>query len=281
MGGPTVMKDLEKRSLHVFAILFMMVFSSAAQAQKLPPVQKKGLITPEEIKIDSKAAAWNDYQAYDRHTELYYTLSNDDTHLYLLVRSENRAITAKLLRGGLTFRVATTAEGLKTAPASITYPVPAPDGMRQLMAMAINFPNKTPGIEWAYVKTAPERDSLLYLYNQAAFNRAKDVYVSGINAIPENYLSIYNDYHINVRPALNRNSVYTCKIAIPLKYLGITDGTAGELWYSLALNGPSANVLRNYVSFQNYSIGTGSRQRNLMELGCTTNMKAKYMLANK
>jgi hypothetical protein len=275
------MKGLEKRSLQMFVIMLMMALSLTTQAQKLPAVQEKGLIAPTKIRIDGKATEWNGYQAYNRHTELYYTLSNDDTHLYLLVRSDKRAITTKLLRGGLTFTISTASANPNATPVSITYPVPAPDGMRQLMTMAINYPNKTPGIEWAYAKTAAERDSLLFLYNRATLDNAKDIYVSGIKDIPEKFLSIYNDHNINVRSTLDQNSGYICEIAIPLEYIGITDSKTGELSYSLTLNGPSANVLRNYISFQNYSIGTGSRQRNLMELGCTTNMKARYMLAGK
>ncbi len=279
MWGACLMTKLSQLS----AILLVGLAASPAlaQSQKLPSVQEKSVLAPPVVHIDGKPTEWQDnMQAYNRHTEVYYTLSNDENNLYLLIVSGNSAVTSKLLRGGLTFTVAPSSVGEKQVPVRITYPTPASDGMRQLMSVALNYPNAKPGIETLYAKAAPESDSLLLASNRLLLSKARDVSVTGIPAIADSLVSIYNDYNIRVRATLNNNERYVCEMAIPLSYLGINADTK-NLAYTIRVNGPDLNVLRNRVSFENYAIGRGYTRRDLRELSCTTDFKATYQLAGK
>ncbi|MBC7401019.1 MAG: hypothetical protein H7289_13850, partial [Mucilaginibacter sp.] len=70
---------------NLFKLLLPALFLSViANAQKLPKVQTASIAAPTNIKIDGKATEWgNKFQAFNRTTEVYYTLSNSATKLYL------------------------------------------------------------------------------------------------------------------------------------------------------------------------------------------------------
>jgi len=71
------------------AALLLTAISIGVYAQKLPNVQLGSVQAPADIKIDGKTTEWHDqFQAYNRATDIYYTLSNNDNHLYSLQSAE-------------------------------------------------------------------------------------------------------------------------------------------------------------------------------------------------
>jgi len=79
---------------------------SFAYAQKLPSVQPNSLRAPANVKIDGIPTGWGEtLQAYNKSTELHYTIANDDENLYLTVQATNPRVIQKLLMTGLTFRL--------------------------------------------------------------------------------------------------------------------------------------------------------------------------------
>jgi len=91
--------------LVLYALLVLLI-SINVNAQKLPALQKESLYAPANIKIDGKATEWdNKFQAYNAANSIFYTLSNDDKNLYLVVfTSENEALS-KIIYGGITLTV--------------------------------------------------------------------------------------------------------------------------------------------------------------------------------
>ena len=84
----------------LFAFLFCIAIS--ADAQKLPTEQQVSLRAPAGLKIDGKATEWdNKFQAYNHHTDFYYTIANDDNNLYLIVQANEPAIIKRILKGGI------------------------------------------------------------------------------------------------------------------------------------------------------------------------------------
>src|ERR1700744_2069010 len=96
----------------------------SAMAQKLPTVQKESVFAPTNIKIDGKATEWDDqFRAYNNAIDVFYTLSNDNENLYLIVRSKEHNIVDKLIRGGITLTVNHLADKKDKSPVTITYPI--------------------------------------------------------------------------------------------------------------------------------------------------------------
>ena len=80
---------------------FIISASFAANAQGLPKVQQESIYAPANIKIDGKALEWGDkFQAYNVSNHLFYTLSNDDKNLYLIVFATDNATSSKIIYGG-------------------------------------------------------------------------------------------------------------------------------------------------------------------------------------
>ena len=80
--------------------------SSSLKAQKLPDVQAGAVWANSPLKVDGKLVdAAEPFQAYNKNTKLFYTLSNDDKNLYLAVKSTDGGNNNKILMGGITFSV--------------------------------------------------------------------------------------------------------------------------------------------------------------------------------
>ena len=59
-----------------------------ANAQKLPNVQQASLRAPENVKVDGKPTEWGDkLQAYNKATDVFYTIANDYNNLYLIIQT--------------------------------------------------------------------------------------------------------------------------------------------------------------------------------------------------
>lgn len=90
---------------NAFLIILTVIISFAANAQKLPTVQKSSLRAPSNIKIDGETTEWGDkFQAYNTATDIFYTMANDDRGLYLVVQSGDPKIIQRLT-GGITLTI--------------------------------------------------------------------------------------------------------------------------------------------------------------------------------
>ena len=77
-------------------------------AQKLNNVQDGSVWAPANIKIDGKLNEWDDsFKAYNKTTDVFYTISNDEKNLYLVIKSANQVISNKIIGGGINFTVNT------------------------------------------------------------------------------------------------------------------------------------------------------------------------------
>src|ERR1700679_2125120 len=89
----------------LLALSFILITFIAA-AQKLPEVQPAAVWAPENIKIDGDANEWNNkFQAYNKTAGIYYTLSNNEDHLFLTVQATDPDMINKLVAGGLTLTI--------------------------------------------------------------------------------------------------------------------------------------------------------------------------------
>src|ERR1700743_3198430 len=96
-------------TIQLFAGLTLILLTGplSADAQKLPNIQQSKLRAPSTVKIDGKATEWNNqFQAYNRATDVFYTLSNDDENLYLTIKAIDQDVINKIVGGGISFIIA-------------------------------------------------------------------------------------------------------------------------------------------------------------------------------
>src|ERR1700744_4874348 len=111
-------------TLKLTGIFFLSAICLTANAQKLPNVQPAGIRAPADIKMDGKTTEWNNqFQAYNRATDIYYTLANDDDHLYLTVQATIPDIINKIIGGGITLTIQKSGKKNDKDGISITYPI--------------------------------------------------------------------------------------------------------------------------------------------------------------
>jgi len=194
----------EKLLNYAICFIFLNCFSLFAYAQKSNGIQV-GNIWLNNAKVDGKLTEWHlPLKATNKATHIQYSIGNDDKNLYLAVQT-NRV--GKIESGGLTLIV---------NGAAVTFPYPA---MRDRRKKENRRPLK-PG--------EPRR-----------LEDFKEIHIVHIKSITDSLVSIYNPYGIRacgIRYDKNEGRVCDYEMAIPLKYLGLSDANQ-ILNYTIRLNG--------------------------------------------
>ncbi len=218
--------------LALSALLFS-VTTFTANAQKLPNVQQTSLLAPVNVKIDGKANEWGEtLQAYNKATEIYYTLANDDENIYLTIQVKNEDIINKIIDGGVSLIIQKSGGKKSRDNISVTYP--AYDTPNNKSKLRFNLSNS--GI--------PNADSLMLINNAKLDKNCKLIKVTGI-AGTDSLISIYNSEGIKAASLFNTSKVYTIEMSIALKYLDISTIGATKFAYHLLLNGATPLDWRN------------------------------------
>ena len=163
------------------------VITLAANAQKLPNVQKTSMYESADIKTNDKAAEWNNqFQAYNKATNIYYTLANDDKNLYLIVQATDPGIINKILRGGVTFSINEAGKKNFKDAVSITYPI-----LKKNNRLFLNFSAKPEKVVAGVASEFTQIDSFVSLNNKRLAERSKLIRVTGIKGV-DTLISVYN-----------------------------------------------------------------------------------------
>ncbi len=198
-----------------------------AFAQKLPNKQEAAVFAPDKVKIDGKTTEWGDkFQAYNKATELFYTIANDNENLYLTVQATEPLIARKIIAGGLTLTISSADKAKKNQNVTITYPV---------------FDRKNP----PNIDLKKNTDDLfqldydIYIFeiNEQFAKKSKEIKLSGISDIKDTLISVYNDHKIKAMGAFNDKKHYTYELALPLKYIRLLINNLSEFNYNITLNG--------------------------------------------
>jgi len=192
-------------------------------AQKLPAIQTNSIKAPENIKIDGKPTEWPKFEAYNNATEFFYIISNDDNNLYLVVQATHYVIITKIAAGGITFTLKSNDKSNIASPVSITYPWIPP-----MYGQYVSTPLRTN-------KTFSDRQ--LAELNDNISGHIKEIPISGAKGITDPSISLYNDIGIKANGLVDHQKVYTCEIAIPLKYIQQVFNANGGFNYRIQVNG--------------------------------------------
>lgn len=211
-------------------ILSVLLFVNIANAQKLPLVQKGGLRAPANTKVDGKTTEWNNqFQAYNKAIQAYYTLSNDDNKLYLTVQAVRPDIINKIINGGVSLTIKKGLKKTTNGGMSVTYPV----------FNAENRPNinvhDMARIDLSSKDAGRLTDSLMNINNSRLSDKAKFIRVYGINDL-DTLVSVYNINGIKAASAFNKKMAYTLELSIDLKLLGLSVNDPVKFNYNIRFN---------------------------------------------
>ncbi len=294
----------------IWPALASALITLTTHAQKLPSVQTASVLAPANIKIDGKATEWdNKFQAYNNHVEFYYTLSNDDNNLYLTVQAVDRAIVRRILNGGITLAVSKSGKKVDKNLPGITFPLfdkdnrftprftgsagsAPPPPMALMDALPAGGGGSPVNVRTIVVNGSPlnatpltpaQTDSIMRVNNTNFAAKAKNIGVKGIKAIEDSLISVYNEDGIKAAGTFDNKSIFTCEMAIPLKYFGL-EASKDKFLYHVTIN----QVEQKGVDIQTSSGPDGSQKIMSVHIGPgaqmgqpATDFWGEYTLAKK
>jgi len=264
-------------------VLLFSIVSSISYAQKLLNVQQISVRAPATLKIDGKAGEWDgQLQAYNKATDIFYTMANDNENLYLIVQAEKPRIIQKILTVGLTLMVNNSGKKNDNAAGNIaiTYPLV---GRNYLLSILNNAGDKI-----AYKprgmrdEVLTRTDSTVAIANKTYNANSTTIKVKGVNDLADTLISVYNEQHIKVAAAFDNKGVFTYELAVPLKFLGLSIADLQKFNYNIKLNSQRIEQrgLGYTVTFD-YSHGDPVSTDLDQDLDTTTDFWGEYTLAKK
>ncbi len=243
-----------KKILTITAMLALICAATHAQDKKLKDVQEVSLWAPAGVKADGKLVEWNNsFQAFNKTTKLYYTISNDEKNIYLAIKSTDPMNNNKILAGGITIAVNTEGKKKVENTYNITYPVVAPlisvqrqgnPGGGQGGRITMNIgggpggPGGAGGMRAMMGGTPGEPvDSAMLAARKKALLAYKEIKVSGFKDIADSLISLYNEHGIKTMANYDTEGNFLYEVAIPLKLMGLAVGSTNELAYNVKVNG--------------------------------------------
>jgi hypothetical protein len=262
-------------------LLLISVCSFKSFPQKLPKSQAVGIKLSSNFRIDGKANEGIGYSAYNNSTDIFYSLANNETNLYLIIKAERPEVIRKIILGAITLTINKTHGTTETnSKVSITYPIyDRKDGPVYINLKNITTANKK--------SSSVGVDSFMNAVNKQLMAKTKLIGIAGIKEIKDSILSIYNEDGIKAISRFNDKIEYIYELLIPLRYLGLSINDHWSFSYNIKLNGTATNGTRTELlpsgRFIQVSEGTGkgyllpATPENII-LSTPTDFSAKYNL---
>lgn len=210
-------------------VLLVISGSQIIAQSHLKDVQATSVWAPATVKIDGRINEWEDsFQAYNKSTRLYYTLSNNDKYLFLAITSTDAANNNKIVAGGITLTVNTAGKKKDKDAYSLTFPNLSRGSARGQRGQR---GGRALGTEPDTAAIAAGRRQMIA--------SSKEIKVLGFKEITDTLISIYNEYGIKTAIGYDSLGNYSYELAVPLKLLEISPDKVQEIAYNLKVNGLS------------------------------------------
>lgn len=217
---------------------FTLLFAANVIGQKLPNKQQVSFRAPSKLKIDGIATEWgNKLQAYNKSTQIFYAISNDDKNVYLIVQAKYEEIISKIIRGGITLVINHSVNKKDPQPVTITYPVLRGSDMARVANAIVGKFYKQPDTSY--------RPATVIEINNRLNAGSKTIITTGIKNLDSDTLSVYNTDGIKAAAQFDNNMLYNYELAIPIKYLALPDNGIDPFSYQLKVNGLPEQVFTN------------------------------------
>jgi len=217
----------------LFAFLLLTPGIRTLGQAHLKSVQVTSVWAPTNVKIDGKLNEWEDnFQAYNKSTKLFYTLSNNGKYLYLAVTTTDAETNTKFAAGGITLIINTGGRKKDKGAFILTYPVIASASRRG----GGRFGRQQSGASTGTTDTAAINSA-----HRQLIATSKEIKVFGFKDVDDTLISIYNEYGIKTAIGYDTLGNYGYEVAIPLKMLGLSVDNAPEIAYNIKINGLQIN----------------------------------------
>ncbi|RZA02941.1 MAG: hypothetical protein EOP47_05065 [Sphingobacteriaceae bacterium] len=225
---------MSKITLHLFSFLSIMICVSAS-AQKLPAIQPNSIKPPANLKIDGKTNEWNNtFQAYNGNIDAFYSISNDDSNLYLVVKTKDETTAKKMIGAGIVLSI--TPEKNKFENGCSIGPAVNESATLTISNAYMEFK------QYAGKKDrSKQADSSLTVVNKAVTTSMKEIIVAGVTGI-DNVIPVYNEQGIRSAMLFDNSGALTWEFAVPLKYLKSAMGNKPSFFYNLIVRGMRNNA---------------------------------------
>lgn len=185
--------------LFILLILAILVNTSKALAQKNKKHLVQSIKATASVSIDAKLNEWNlaDFQ-HNKASQLAFLIANNDSTLFLVVKSDKVADTKRLIAGGLSFSVNTS--GQEKVKETLIFPL-----LKRNNRSATSTISKKPA------------DPAQRLKEELA--GLNEIGVYGFDQILDGKIALNNDYGIRAAAGLNEEGLLICEYALPMKLL--------------------------------------------------------------
>ncbi|MDB5112912.1 MAG: hypothetical protein JWR67_4026 [Mucilaginibacter sp.] len=203
--------------LYVISLPVISVGVCSAQSTAL------ALKSPQKnVIVDGNAEEWGDSLSYyNPEKKIHYALANDNTNIFLVVKTNDPVQESNILNAGLTFSIDT--KGRKRSAFRTTFPV-----------NESGIPTPLAGIESKDQKAM-----------KATFSKLKKIEVSGFKDISDNYIGTTNTYGIQVAINYDEKGNLVYEEAIPLALFNAGELVKNEWSFNIKLNGLEKPVVVN------------------------------------
>jgi hypothetical protein len=212
----------------ITTIILFFYANLTAVSQRLPNLQKESLRAPADIKIDGKAAEWdNKFRAFNKSTEVFYSISNDDNRLYLTIQADRRNIINKIINGGIALTINKDNKKGRGMGASITFPV-----FKGHERPGMDFRDADAAASDA--EAAKNAATAMVLSNLSINSFSRYIRTSNIPGV-DTLLSVEKASGINASAAVDIKMALTVEFAIDLKLLALSAAEQNKLSYHIQL----------------------------------------------
>jgi len=168
--------------------------------------------SPTNIAIDGNNKEWGDDLTYfNAQKNLHYTIANDNTNLYLVIKTDDPVQQLNILSSGITFSI--DPKGRKRSTYSTTFPLKGLENTNGL--------NKT-----------LEEKKLM-----ADIAQLSKIEVQGFKDIGDSQINFENTFDIKIDIDIDDKGFLIYEEAIPLNLFHANEFAAGEWSYNIKLNG--------------------------------------------
>lgn len=197
------------KCLFIIVILAMLTNTRITMAQKT----KKDLIqstkAPSSVTIDAKLNEWSlENWQHHKASKLSFLIANNDSTVFLVVKSDTPSDTKRLLAGGISFAVNTS--GQKNAKETLIFPL-----FNRNKRLTTSNNSKKPA------------DPAQQLKEELA--GLNEIGVTGFDQILDGKISLNNEYGIRAAAGLHEDGLLVFEYALPMKLLQM-DGFKSDIF---------------------------------------------------
>jgi len=288
-------------------IYLFVVMMNISYAQKLPNKQEVSLRTPADLKIDGNSTEWgNQYQAYNKSIECFYTIANDDDKLYLILHATKSNIIEKMVKEELALQFSLSGKKDDDKNVTILFPVMPIATCRQVLLSAgkkLNAGNYLiPGYDPKDTAYISKLKSSISSANTKLTENMKEIKISGITPIVDTVagvtektpyyrllplhihyfkiISVANDDHIRATSRFDETGAYTYEMSIPIKYIGLSTDNFQKIIYNIVIHGRGEDA-RPGNTWWYGPVVNGTKEILYQDLENPTDFWGEYILAKK